>query len=92
MPGVLGWPPHESQWRGGAEEIGNREPDIERLYSTTDWLEAKSILDLYKVKYIYVGGLERTKYQVDDSKFMQNLIPVFQNQTVAIYSYIGPTK
>ncbi len=92
MPGVLGWPPHESQWRGGAEEIGNREPDIERLYSTPDWLEAKSILDLYKVKYIYVGGLERTKYQVDDSKFIQNLVPVFQNQSVAIYSYIGSTK
>jgi YYY domain-containing protein len=92
MPGVLGWPPHESQWRGGADEIGNREPDIERLYSTPDWLEAKDILDLYKVKYIYVGGLEHTKYQVDELKFIENLVPVFQNQSVTIYSYNGNLK
>ena len=89
LPGILGWPPHESQWRGGAEEMGSRESDIERLYTTPDWQEAKAILDLYKVKYIYVGDLERSTYRVDDGKLSQNLTPVFQNQTVTIYSYDG---
>lgn len=89
LPGVLGWPPHESQWRGGAEEMGNRESDIQRFYSTPDWQEAKAILDAYKVKYIYVGDLERSTYKVDDSKMSQNLTIVFQNQTVSIYLYNG---
>ncbi len=89
LPGVLGWPPHESQWRGGANEIGNRETDIERFYSTPDWQEAKTILDTYKVKYVYVGGLEQSKYRLDETKLINNLTPVFQNQTVTIYSYDG---
>lgn len=89
LPGILGWPPHESQWRGGAAEMGSRESDIERLYTTPDWQEAKAILDTYKVKYIYVGDLERSTYRLDDGKPSQNLTPVFQNQTVTIYSYNG---
>jgi uncharacterized membrane protein len=89
LPGVLGWPPHESQWRGGATEMGNRESDIERFYSTPDWQEAKTILDTYSVKYIYVGDLERTTYKLDENKLSQNLTPVFQNQSVTIYSYDG---
>ncbi len=92
LPGVIGWPPHESQWRGGAVEIGTRETDVETFYSTPDWQEAKSILDTYKVKYIYIGGLERTKYRLEEEKFLQNLTPVFQNQTVTIYSYDGMHK
>ena len=31
-PTVLGWPGHELQWRGGGEEIGSRENDIQQLY------------------------------------------------------------
>lgn len=89
LPGILGWPPHESQWRGGAAEMGSRESDIERFYTTPDWQEAKAVLDTYKVKYIYVGDLERSTYRLDDGKLSQNLTPVFQNQTVTIFSYNG---
>jgi uncharacterized membrane protein len=92
LPGVIGWPPHESQWRGGTAEIGTRETDVETFYSTPDWQEAKSILETYKVKYIYIGGLERTKYRLEEEKILQNLTPVFQNQTVTIYSYDGIQK
>lgn len=89
LPGILGWPPHESQWRGGAKEMGNRESDIQRFYTTSDWQEAKSILDAYRVKYVYVGDLERSTYNLEETKISKNLTPVFQNQTVTIYSYNG---
>lgn len=89
LPGVLGWPPHESQWRGGAKEMGNREFDIERFYTTPDWQEARSILAAYNVKYIYIGGLERTKYRLDEDKISQNLTSVYQNDSVTIYSFNG---
>ncbi|MFW5714297.1 MAG: DUF2298 domain-containing protein [Brevefilum sp.] len=37
QPAVLGWPGHEGQWRGGYEEVANREPDMRTLYETPDW-------------------------------------------------------
>jgi len=40
LPTLLGWPGHESQWRGGGEEMGSRFADIQQLYETTDWNEA----------------------------------------------------
>jgi len=33
QPNVLGWPGHESQWRGGSAEMGSRQPDIELIYA-----------------------------------------------------------
>jgi YYY domain-containing protein len=85
LPTVLGWPGHESQWRGGSKEIGTRETDIERLYQTSGWLEAYSILQQYKVRYVYVGSLEKSKYRVNENKFIANLSPIFKNNDVVIY-------
>jgi uncharacterized membrane protein len=85
MPTVLGWPGHEGQWRGGGKEIGSREKDIERLYRTADWREARDILQMYGIRYIYVGNLERSTYRVDEIKFQSYLKPVYQNNSVTIY-------
>ncbi|MGD8455567.1 MAG: DUF2298 domain-containing protein [Anaerolineales bacterium] len=85
QPNLLGWPGHESQWRGGGEEMGTRAGDIEQLYSTGSWSEAQRIIDQYDIRYIYVGSLERSTYQVNDAKFIRYLTPVFQQGQVAIY-------
>lgn len=85
QPNVLGWPGHESQWRGGAEEMGSRETDIQRLYRTNDWQDALQIIQKYQIRYIYVGALERSTYRVSESKFQANLEPVFSNNSVIIY-------
>ncbi len=82
---VLGWPGHESQWRGGAKEIGNRETEIRQLYQTTNWLEALEIIKRYNIRYIFIGMLERSTYRVNESKFSSNLAPVFENAGVIIY-------
>ncbi len=84
-PTVLGWPGHESQWRGGATEMGTRERDIEHLYSTRDWREAERILDLYNIRYVYIGPLERSTYTVNDRKFQQHMDLIFSEGGVAIY-------
>ncbi len=65
LPNVLGWPGHESQWRGGAEEMGSRESDIKRLYETNNWQEAQTILKRYNIRYVFVGGSERSTYRVN---------------------------
>jgi YYY domain-containing protein len=84
-PTVLGWPGHESQWRGGAEEMGSRQGDIERLYRSNDWTETQEILRQYDVRYIYVGPLERSTYGVNENKFERFLQPVFKQGQVTIY-------
>ncbi len=85
QPAVLGWPGHESQWRGSAVEIGSREPDMELLFRDANWLQVQQIIQKYHIRYIYVGPMERGKYRVNDKNFQQNLTVVYQNEQVTIY-------
>lgn len=85
LPTVLGWPGHESQWRGGGKEMGNRQDDLARLYRTSNWAEAQAIISQYQIRYIVVGGLERSTYKVVEPKFQANLTKVFQSGSVVIY-------
>jgi YYY domain-containing protein len=84
MPTVLGWDNHESQWRDAALQ-GTRKQDIETLYTTPDWNETRAIIDRYNIRYIYVGGLERRTYRVNEEKFNRFLKPVFQQGSVTVY-------
>jgi len=84
QPSVLGWPGHESQWRGGAKEIGSREPDIEQLYRTRSWQQAEEILARYNIRYVYVGAMEESKYG-KSLVFDRNLAVAYQNDQVTIY-------
>ncbi|HEY3309995.1 MAG TPA: DUF2298 domain-containing protein [Anaerolineales bacterium] len=85
QPAVLGWPNHESQWRGGYTVIGSRSDDIATLYTTNDWAVADDILKRYDIHYVYVGRLERTTYKVDERKFSTNLSEVYNQGQVVIY-------
>ncbi len=85
QPTVLGWPGHESQWRGGAAEMGSRFEDMQRLYETKSWETAAAIIEAYDIRYIYIGGLEWSTYAVNIEKFDQMLEPVYNNQSVVIY-------
>jgi uncharacterized membrane protein len=82
---VLGWPGHEGQWRGGYEEQGSRQDDIQLLYSTAKWETASRILGKYNIRYVYIGSLERTTYSVQEEKFRAHLKIVFQQGIVTIY-------
>lgn len=86
FPAVLGWAGHESQWRGGGEEIGTRESDIERLYQSNNWGEIQEIINQYKIRYIFVGILERSRYRVNEGLFKQFLHQIYEQDLVAIYS------
>jgi YYY domain-containing protein len=84
LPTVLGWDNHEGQWRDYSLQ-GSRKQDIETLYSTPDWVTAQDIIKRYNIRYVYVGGLERSTYRVSEEKFNVFLKPVFQQGNVAIY-------
>lgn len=85
MPTVIGWPGHESQWRGGSVDFGSRQGEIETLYRSSSWDETLAILKKYNIQYVYIGNLERSTYRVNETKFAAHMRPVFQNATVIIY-------
>jgi uncharacterized membrane protein len=56
---VLGWNAHEEQQRY-PDQVGVRQTEVQNFYLTTDWAAALQFLNEYQVRYIYVGGLERS--------------------------------
>jgi YYY domain-containing protein len=84
LPTVLGWGNHEGQWRDQALQ-GSRQSDIETLYTTNDWVTTQDILNRYSIRYVFVGGLERSTYRVNEEKFNRLLNPVFQQGSVIVY-------
>ncbi len=62
VPTILAWPGHQHQWRSDPSLYEGRAEDVERIYSTTDVAEANALLDMYNVRYIYVGHRERQLY------------------------------
>jgi uncharacterized membrane protein len=91
LPTVIGWDWHQKQQRSilPGQTIEHRIEDVRTIYNTTDLEQTKKLLNLYKVKYIYVGQLERLYYdpngltKFDQSNDLWSL--VYQNEQVKIY-------
>ena len=86
QPAVLGWPGHESQWRGGAALFINRQADIKKLYEAQDWATAEQIIARYQIRYVAIGQLERKTYALREAKFRYHLLPIFKEGEVVIYA------
>ncbi len=86
-PTILGWSNHEGQWRGTDFQgiLAQRTRDIETLYTISDWQTTHALLQQYNVRYVIVGGLERSSYRVNEEKFNNFLSRVFQQGSVTIY-------
>jgi uncharacterized membrane protein len=88
LPTLLGWGGHENQWRGNYDEPACREPDIERLYTSTDLTEVLTLLKKYDIQYVYIGPLERSRYPADGlAKFAALMDVIYDTGTVTIYRY-----
>jgi len=79
LPTVAGWWVHEWLWRGTADIVGNRIPDIQNLYESSDIKLTKNLIKKFKVKYIIISNLEREKYKnLNENKFKQIGTKIFQ--------------
>jgi uncharacterized membrane protein len=88
LPTVLGWGGHELQWRGNYDEPGKREPDIAELYRSRDPQQALALLDKYDIRYVYLGHVERRKYDLGPDtadRLARFLDTVFEQGDVHIY-------
>jgi len=79
LPTLLGWGPHELQWRGNYDEPGQREPIIAQIFQNTDHQATAKLLADYDVSYVFIGEVERQKYnlaqpQVDKFKRFMDLV------------------
>ncbi len=52
-------------WGRSWDDVGERTGDVDAIYNTLDNNEALELLKKHDVKYIYIGSLEREKYESD---------------------------
>jgi YYY domain-containing protein len=63
-PTVLGWANHEALWRDQTWKItGDRTRDIEKAYNSRSWDDLRAVVETYAIDYVYVGNLERKRYE-----------------------------
>ena len=86
LPTILGWAGHELVWRGPSLDFDRRAKHIDAIYQSPDVKQVQLLLKEYNVTYIYVGQLERAKYEAESlQKFNTFMDTVFQNEGVTIY-------
>jgi YYY domain-containing protein len=88
LPTVLGWDFHEYQWRGNSIESDKRKPDVAQIYQNPDAKEVLTLLEKYDISYVYVGQVEKQKYELPAhvaERFGGFLEKVYEQGSVAIY-------
>lgn len=95
LPTPLGWINHENQWRGNAKLFKDdvagidRESDVRRIYQSLDSQETLTLLAKYDIKFVVVGGTEKSKYGLTPSqqrKFERILKLVSESNDTRIYA------
>lgn len=88
LPAPIGWVGHEHQWRGEYDEANRRRDDINRLYSTTDLLDARDLLTRYGIEYVAVGAAERQ--ELDGLRYPEEGLAKFE-QLCKVAHAVGET-
>ncbi len=88
LPTVAGWWVHEWLWRGSADVVGKRIPDIQEIYEGKDIKKTINLIKKYQIKYVVISQMERQKYSnLNTDKFNQIGKKIFQssNKLGALY-------
>jgi YYY domain-containing protein len=76
LPTLLGWVGHELQWRGDRPEYGRRQQAVDTVYRATARDEITRVAEMYRVRYVFFGSLERAKYGPEAQSRLDRLLPV----------------
>lgn len=95
LPSVIGWTDVEDMMRPGwGSLVRQRSEDVERIYrSTGDLASVEGLLRQYDVSLIYVGPLERARYDAlslrkfEDAADAGHLTRVYRQGNVVIYAW-----
>jgi uncharacterized membrane protein len=86
IPAILGWPFHETMWRGDNPPgwYGERLRDLSIMYEQPDM--TAGIMAKYNADLLILGTPERERYRIpDDEGSYLDLIPIFTAGTTTIY-------
>ena len=83
VPTVAGWS-HEVGYRGH-DPYWDRVRDVRILYETSEARSRMALLEKYDVTYIYVGPIERERYDPNDFSQEPNLTTAYADDGVTIY-------
>jgi uncharacterized membrane protein len=76
LPTLIGWVGHELQWRGEQAEFGRRQQAVDAIYRANTPEEITRVVEMYHVRYVFFGSLERAKYGPDAQARLDRLLPV----------------
>lgn len=94
MATVLGWGNHENIWRDGSWKIVNeRTAEVKKVYSTGTQGEIRAILDKYRIRYVFLGKLEREQYpdaRPERFSFMEKVLEIKDSDQQMAYLFRYP--
>ena len=70
LPTVLGWYVHEWLWRNDLEEENQRKEDVQTIYTSSNADQIKSLIEKYKISYLFIGSCEYEKYGEINSELL----------------------
>lgn len=85
LPTVLGWYVHEWLWRGDTTALNARAADVQSIYTSADKTMVSALIEKYNISYIYVGTLERQKYENLNDTLIQSLGKVVYSDGASTY-------
>ena len=91
LPTVLGWYVHEWLWRNNLEEENQRKEEVQTIYTSSNAEQIKSLIEKYKISYLFIGSCEVEKYGEINSEFLTSLGKVVfrQGETMIIEVFDG---
>ena len=95
LPTVLGWDWHQKQQRGIYQaQVDQRATDVKTMYTDPSLEKRVALLKEYRVKYIYVGELERAYYSQASLDRFEDMVGdfldvVYDHDRVRIYRVKG---
>lgn len=91
LPTIIGWVGHELQWRGQRPDYQRRQDAVDVIYRSESRQEILRVVETYRVKYVFFGNLERTKYGPDAQARLDRLLPVLYSRSgTTIYGVETP--
>jgi YYY domain-containing protein len=91
LPTIIGWVGHELQWRGQRPDYNPRQDAVDTIYRSESRSEIMRVAQTYRVKYVFFGTLERTKYGPEAQARLDRLLPVLYSRSgTTIYGVETP--
>lgn len=85
LPTIQGWYVHEWLWRGDKNGLDAQKTQIETIYTSTEEVQVRALLDEYQVSYIFIGQMEREKYPNLNEDLLRSLGKVvFDGEAVVV--------